>query len=124
MLATKNLPYSHAMFAAHDEFLMEGSGTGVGFYQTVGTACEPADAGRVVTTKRGSLAADLLQVQYNAIVDTIYNCRSARPESPSLAARWQLAKRRAGIISPVNVRRGTACKRRSISRQQLKPINE
>ena len=87
MLATKNLPHSHGMFAAHDEFLMEGSGTGVGFYQTVGTACEPADTGRVVTTKRGSLAADLLQVQYNAIVDTIYNCRSARPESPSLAAR-------------------------------------
>jgi hypothetical protein len=70
MLATKNLPYSHGMFGGHVEFLMEGSGIIVGFYETVGTTCEPADTGRVVTTKRGNFAADLLQMQQRAIVCT------------------------------------------------------
>src|SRR5271166_302648 len=32
MLATKNLPYSHGTSSVRDEFLMEGSGTDVGFY--------------------------------------------------------------------------------------------
>ena len=76
MLTILKLTYSHSMF----RLVMSSKWKGAGCARLSDgrdSSVEPSDIGRVVATKRGNLAADLLHVHLSALIYTIYNCMSA-----------------------------------------------